>query len=75
MPDPDAQLYFTAAIVVGMVVVTLAGGLATLWQSFHCVYCNRWLPWRTVKSLGCACENKGQCRLERLVQDIRRGDI
>ncbi len=71
--DPD-QIKGLAviAILVGAPIVLL---FVVIWQACHCVFCNRWLPWRVVKDMKCICENKGDCNLAALVRSIRKGEI
>jgi len=73
MPATDAQLYFTAVILLGGFLVVLTLSVVTFWQSTHCMWCNRWLPWKSVKDLKYVCENKGTCNLERLARAARKG--
>ena len=75
MFDLDAHEIGGLAIVTVFVGGSIMLLLATVWQSFHCVMCGRWLPWRSVKDMNYACENKGQCRLAALVRQIRSGNI
>jgi hypothetical protein len=70
-PDQIKGLAVCAILVSGVIVLLFV----MIWQSFHCVFCNRWLTWKRARNMDYTCENKGQCRLAELVRSIRKGEI
>lgn len=62
--DPNGVSGLILIIILTGVIIAFTA--AALWQSYHCVMCNRWLPWRVVQSGKWCCENEGDCNLERL---------
>ena len=75
MPDLDAVEIKGLAIIGVLLLGTFALVIVAAWQASHCIFCHRWLPWRSIKDMECACENRGQCRLAALVRRIRSGEI
>jgi hypothetical protein len=67
--DPNEVSGLILILILTGVIVAFS--VVALWQSFHCIMCNRWISWKAVKEGKYSCENEGDCNLERLAQEYK----